>query len=208
MLMENNLNLKLKGIHCDNGTKFKNASLNYLCSKKGVIRQYSSAWKPQHIGVAERIKRTLIEAARTMLCDSKMSLFFWVEAVNTACDVQNWVLINKSQMKFHMRLSIVTSPQLHISEVYNKSTKQILESYDVHWLEENETDARVGPDWLFDYNELFKPFNVLTVIDTEISVDATVDAKKEDLHVVSHISPVLDDGLSESPDVSPFLYIN
>ena len=35
--------------------------------------------------------------------------------------------------------------------VYNKKTKQIVESYDVRWLEENETDARVGPDWLFDY---------------------------------------------------------
>ena len=30
--------------------------------------------------------------------------------------------------------------------VYNKQTKQIVESFDVRWLEENETDARVGPD--------------------------------------------------------------
>ena len=39
-------------------------------------------------------------------------------------------------------------------------TKQIVESYDVRWLEENETDARVGPDWLFDYTSLFKSINV------------------------------------------------
>ncbi|KAI3740356.1 hypothetical protein L2E82_30784 [Cichorium intybus] len=45
--------------------------------------------------------------------------------------------------------------------VYNKVTKQIVESYDVRWLEENETDARVGPDWLFNYADLFKPFYVL-----------------------------------------------
>ncbi|XP_076904358.1 uncharacterized protein LOC143559769 [Bidens hawaiensis] len=34
-----------------------------------------------------------------MLCDSKLPLFFWAEAVNTACYVQNRVIINKSKMK-------------------------------------------------------------------------------------------------------------
>lgn len=29
--------------------------------------------------------------------------------------------------------------------VYNKKTKQIVESFDVHWLVENEIDARVAP---------------------------------------------------------------
>lgn len=35
-----------------------------------------------------------------------------------------------------------------------------MESFDVRWLEENGTDARVGPNWLFDYESLFKSFNV------------------------------------------------
>ncbi|GJR74862.1 putative reverse transcriptase domain-containing protein [Tanacetum coccineum] len=40
-------------------------------------------------GVAERRNRKLIEAARTMLADSKLLTTFWAEAVNTACYVQN-----------------------------------------------------------------------------------------------------------------------
>ncbi|GKE74179.1 putative ribonuclease H-like domain-containing protein, partial [Tanacetum coccineum] len=44
---------------------------------------------PQQNGVAEMRNRTLIEAARTMLADSKLPTTFWVEAVNTACYVQN-----------------------------------------------------------------------------------------------------------------------
>nr|GFC40710.1 hypothetical protein [Tanacetum cinerariifolium] len=46
-----------------------------------------------------KIIRTLIEAARTMLADAKVPVTFWAEAVNTACYVQNRVLVNKSQNK-------------------------------------------------------------------------------------------------------------
>nr|GEU29949.1 hypothetical protein [Tanacetum cinerariifolium] len=40
-----------------------------------------------------------LEAARTMLVDAKLLVTFWAEAVNTACYVQNRVLVNKSQNK-------------------------------------------------------------------------------------------------------------
>nr|GEU81988.1 ribonuclease H-like domain-containing protein [Tanacetum cinerariifolium] len=43
--------------------------------------------------------RTLIEAARTMLADSKLPTTFWAKAVNTACYVQNKVLVVKPHFK-------------------------------------------------------------------------------------------------------------
>ncbi|GJV33088.1 putative ribonuclease H-like domain-containing protein [Tanacetum coccineum] len=48
---------------------------------------------PQQNGVAERRNKTLIEAARTMLADSKLPTIFWAKAVSTACYVQNRVLV-------------------------------------------------------------------------------------------------------------------
>ncbi|GJU90616.1 ribonuclease H-like domain-containing protein [Tanacetum coccineum] len=54
---------------------------------------------PQQNGVAERKYRTLIKAARTMLADSKLPTTFWAEAVNTACYVQNRVLVTKPHNK-------------------------------------------------------------------------------------------------------------
>nr|GEV11225.1 hypothetical protein [Tanacetum cinerariifolium] len=42
---------------------------------------------------------TLIKAARTMLANSKLPTTFWVEAVNTACYVQNRVLVVKHHNK-------------------------------------------------------------------------------------------------------------
>ncbi|GJT37765.1 ribonuclease H-like domain-containing protein, partial [Tanacetum coccineum] len=49
--------------------------------------------------VAERRNRTLIEAARTMLTDSKLPTIFWAKAVSTACYVHNKVLVVKPYNK-------------------------------------------------------------------------------------------------------------
>ncbi|GKG39339.1 ribonuclease H-like domain-containing protein, partial [Tanacetum coccineum] len=61
----------------------------------GIKREFSVARTPQQNGVAERRNRTLMEAERTMLVDSKLPTTFWVESVNTACYVLNRVLVIK-----------------------------------------------------------------------------------------------------------------
>nr|GEU63540.1 uncharacterized mitochondrial protein AtMg00810-like [Tanacetum cinerariifolium] len=93
--IENLVDHKVKVIRCDNGTEFKNKEMNQFCEMKGILRQFSVARTPQQNKVAERRKRTLIEAARTMLADYKLPTTFWAEAVNTACYVQNRVLVVK-----------------------------------------------------------------------------------------------------------------
>ncbi|GJY74934.1 putative ribonuclease H-like domain-containing protein [Tanacetum coccineum] len=73
--------------------------MNQFCEMKGIKREFSVARTPQQNGVAERRNRTLIEAARTMLVDSKLPTTFWAEAVNTACYVLNRVLVIKPHNK-------------------------------------------------------------------------------------------------------------
>nr|GEU60177.1 putative ribonuclease H-like domain-containing protein [Tanacetum cinerariifolium]GEX95932.1 putative ribonuclease H-like domain-containing protein [Tanacetum cinerariifolium] len=85
--IENLIDLRGKMIRCDNGTEFKNKVMNQFCEMKGIKREFSVARTPQQNGVAERKNRTLIEAVRTMLADSKLPTIFWAEAVNTACYV-------------------------------------------------------------------------------------------------------------------------
>ena len=56
---------------------------------------------------------TLIEAARTMLADSKLPIVFWAEVVNTTCYVQNRIQVVKSQNKtpyelFHKRKPLIS----------------------------------------------------------------------------------------------------
>nr|GFA25343.1 retrovirus-related Pol polyprotein from transposon TNT 1-94 [Tanacetum cinerariifolium] len=62
-------------------------------SSEGIQHQTSVARTPEQNGVVERRNRTLVEAARTMLSAAKVPLFFWAEAIATACFTQNRSLV-------------------------------------------------------------------------------------------------------------------
>ncbi|GJT94589.1 putative ribonuclease H-like domain-containing protein [Tanacetum coccineum] len=97
--IENQLDHKVKVIWSDNGTEFKNSIMNQFCERKEIKREFSVARTPQQNGVVERKNRILIEAARTMLVDSKLPTTFWAEALNIACYVLNRVLVIKPHNK-------------------------------------------------------------------------------------------------------------
>ncbi|GJW65220.1 ribonuclease H-like domain-containing protein [Tanacetum coccineum] len=79
---------------------------------KGIKREFSVARTLQQNGVAKRKTKTLIEVARTMLADSKLPTTFWAEAVNTACYVQNRVLVIKPHNKTPYELFLGRKPAL------------------------------------------------------------------------------------------------
>nr|GEX17845.1 putative ribonuclease H-like domain-containing protein [Tanacetum cinerariifolium] len=110
--IENQINLKVKIIRSDNETEFKNQDLNQFCRMKGIKRKFSVAGTPQHNGIVERKNRTLIEAPRTMLADSLLPILFWAEAVNTACYVQNRVLVTKPHNKTPYELLLGRTPSI------------------------------------------------------------------------------------------------
>nr|GEU55211.1 hypothetical protein [Tanacetum cinerariifolium] len=110
--IENQLSLKVKIIRSDNETEFKNQDLNQFCGMKGINREFSVPKTPQQNGIAERKNRTLIEAARTMLADLLLPISFWAEAVNTACYVQNRVLVTKPYNKTPCKLLLGITPSV------------------------------------------------------------------------------------------------
>nr|GEW37428.1 retrovirus-related Pol polyprotein from transposon TNT 1-94 [Tanacetum cinerariifolium] len=80
-------------VRTDRGTKFLNKTLNEFYKEEGIEHQTSTARTPKQNSVVERRNRTLVEAARTMLSASKLPLFFWAEAIATACYTQNRSII-------------------------------------------------------------------------------------------------------------------
>ncbi|GJY77250.1 ribonuclease H-like domain-containing protein, partial [Tanacetum coccineum] len=138
--IENQSDHKVKTIRSDNGTEFKNRIMNEFCEMKGIRREFSIARTPQQNGVAERKNRTLIEAARTMLADSKLPTTFWAEAVNTACYVQNRVLVIKPHNKTPYELFLGRKPALSFMRPFGCPVT-ILNTLD-HL--ENQTNGNAG----------------------------------------------------------------
>nr|GEU89346.1 retrovirus-related Pol polyprotein from transposon TNT 1-94 [Tanacetum cinerariifolium] len=116
--IENLVEKKVKIIRCDNRTKFKNRVMNEFCEEKGIKREFSVARTPQQNRVAERRNMTLIETARTMLANSKLPTTFWAEAVNTACYVQNRVIVVKPYFKIPYELFKGRSPALSFTRPF------------------------------------------------------------------------------------------
>ncbi|GJT64010.1 retrovirus-related pol polyprotein from transposon TNT 1-94 [Tanacetum coccineum] len=81
------------------GTEFLNKTLHAYFKEEGIEHQTSTPRTPEQNGVVEIRNRTLVEAARTMLSASKILLFFWAEAIATACYTQNRSIIISTHKK-------------------------------------------------------------------------------------------------------------
>nr|GEV21777.1 retrovirus-related Pol polyprotein from transposon TNT 1-94 [Tanacetum cinerariifolium] len=90
-MIQRNLQALVITVQTDRGTKFLNKTLNAFFKEEGIEHQTSTARTPEHNGVVERQNRTLVEAA--ILSASKLPLFFWAEAIATACYTQNQSII-------------------------------------------------------------------------------------------------------------------
>nr|GFA37864.1 hypothetical protein [Tanacetum cinerariifolium] len=178
--LENLLSLKVKIIKCDNGTEFKNADLNRFCGIKGIKREFSVPRTPQQNGIAERKNKTHIEAARTLLADSLLLIPFWAEAVNTACYVQNRVLVTKPHNRtpyelLHGRLPSIGFMRpfgcpvtiLNTLDPLGKFQGKIDEGFLVGYSVCSKA-FRVfnssGPAWLFDIDSLSQTMNYHPVL--------------------------------------------
>nr|GFB61758.1 hypothetical protein [Tanacetum cinerariifolium] len=100
-------------------------------------------------GVVERRNRTLVEAARTMLSAAKVPLFFWAEAIATACFTQNLCYIvrdgenlDKMKEKGDECIFVGYSTQSRAYRVFNKRTRVIMESIHKMALEHDSLSPR------------------------------------------------------------------
>nr|GEW44861.1 retrovirus-related Pol polyprotein from transposon TNT 1-94 [Tanacetum cinerariifolium] len=92
-LVQRGLHAQVRIVRTDKGTEFFNQTLHAYFASEGILHQTSVARTPKQNGVVERRNHTLVEAARTMLSAAKVPLFFWAEAIATACLTQNCSLV-------------------------------------------------------------------------------------------------------------------
>ena len=76
-------------VRSDHGKEFENSEFKTFCEDYEITHQFLVPKTPQQNCIVKRKNRTLVEMARTMLCENGLFKYFWAEAVNTACYVTN-----------------------------------------------------------------------------------------------------------------------
>nr|GEV59062.1 hypothetical protein [Tanacetum cinerariifolium] len=174
--IENLKDLKVKIFRCDNKGEFKNREMSEFCTKKRIIREFSNAKTPQQNKA---------------------------KAVNTACYVQNRVVVNKSQNKTPYELFNSRSPTIgflrpfgchvvilnkldHLGSLMLKGMKVTLleENMHVDFLENKLIEKGAGPNWLFDIDTLTNSMNSVPVVvagTSSTNILATKDVASQDV---------------------------
>lgn len=76
-------------MRCDNGGEYISRRCKEFCKEKGVVLEYTAAYTPEQNGRAERMNRTLVEKARSLIYESQLPKEMWGEAIMTALYLTN-----------------------------------------------------------------------------------------------------------------------
>ena len=85
------------------------------CRRSGIVYQTPAPFSPQQNSLAERMNRTLMERARSMLTRKNVDKEWWAEAVNIAAYITNRVLTRRRSIRHRSKLVLVLN---QISVIY------------------------------------------------------------------------------------------
>jgi transposase InsO family protein len=88
-LVENATQGKITTLRTYNGEEFTSNEFNDYYRKNGIKRQLENSYTPQKNGIIERMNRTLMGMARTMLHSNGLSTKYWAESVHTIVYLRN-----------------------------------------------------------------------------------------------------------------------
>ena len=80
---------QVKNLRSDNGGEYQSICFDNYLKEQEIFHQTTVTDNPAQNGIAERMNRTLVEAARSMMYHANMPQKFWAEAVNTAVYLRN-----------------------------------------------------------------------------------------------------------------------
>lgn len=80
---------KVAKLRSDNGGEYISDEFKRFCNEKGIQLDYTVPYNPQMNSIAERLNRTLVEKARTMLNTCNLDKKFWPEAILTSNYIKN-----------------------------------------------------------------------------------------------------------------------
>ena len=88
-LVENQHDLRVKKFRSDGGGEYISNEFKKICKSRGIEVDGTIPYSPQQNGVSERMNRTLMEMARSILYHANLPQKFWAEAISTAAYLRN-----------------------------------------------------------------------------------------------------------------------
>jgi hypothetical protein len=111
-------NHQVKQLHSDRGTEFINTTMVQYCTDTGIVHTTSTAYKPQHNGIAERMNGVLCNTARAMLLQSHAPVTLWGEALSAATFIHNRTVLATLDGKSPYELVYNTLPNTNKLKVW------------------------------------------------------------------------------------------
>eukprot|EP00794_Sanderia_malayensis_P021198 gene21198-biopygen16230 len=173
--VENPTGKRIKVIPTDNGGEYVSNEFKQFCIEHGIKRDATMPMTPQQNAVSERMNRTIMESAKSMLHHTKLPLYFCAEAVNTAVYIINscpTVALDGKIPHEHWlgrraccafaslpdkveRASIATVDASKGYKLYDIERKVMIRSRDVRFLENDFDHLSTESENQEDYKELF-----------------------------------------------------
>ena len=88
-MVEKSTGKKLKTFRTDNGGEYTSKKFEEFLQSEGIRQEYTIPKTSEQNGVTERLNRTLVESAHSMLLDARLKHEFRAEAVSTAVYIRN-----------------------------------------------------------------------------------------------------------------------
>jgi transposase InsO family protein len=88
-LVEKSTDISIKCLRTDNGGEFTSMKFENYCKESGIDRHKTTSYTPQQNSVVERMSKTLLERARSMLSNDNLQQELWAEVVTTSCHMVN-----------------------------------------------------------------------------------------------------------------------
>ena len=88
-MVERETKEKIGTLRTNNGGEFTSNEFQNYCKDRGIKRHFTNAYTPQQNGVTERMNRTLMGMARSMMQFKGLSSSYWAEAVHIAVYLWN-----------------------------------------------------------------------------------------------------------------------
>ncbi|GMF39904.1 unnamed protein product [Phytophthora fragariaefolia] len=112
---------RIRCLRSDNGREYGNNKFGDFFAAHGIVHETSTPYTPQQNGLAERMKRTLVEMARSMLYHRGMACEWWGEALRTAVYVTNRVPNTARPQSTPHEVFTGHKPDLSIQRVFGSS---------------------------------------------------------------------------------------